>query len=204
MDTPLPAEPRTKAAFVPCPVCDGRMRVTLVDDWQETGIAIPIVDCGNPWHYTNVERGAAAPEPRPDLREALERLVEHFEWYAPKNDEATDVLEQARAALAATPPAPDCRDGHDMRLTTDFDGEPFRCSRCRATPPAQPLPTEPDWGRMAYVLGLIGPVDTDDTEDAFVAYAEDIRAHYRRSDLETDSQYAAYVSRLSEARDAAT
>jgi len=54
---------------------------------------------------------------------------------------------------------------------------------------------------MAYVLGLIGPVDTDDTEDAFVAYAEDIRAHYRRSDLETDPEYAAYVSRLSEARD---
>lgn len=176
--------------------------------------------------------------PRPDLREALERIREHAErlhldlvYVGPGAilDDPWSLLSAAEpsvparcaecseievnrvhneptlsayhpfAALATTPPAPEpceiCgKPGHSVDACPAAEWGTL-------TPPAQPLPTEPDWGRMAYVLGLIGPVDTDDTEDAFVAYAEDIRAHYRRSDLETDSQYAAYVSRLSEARD---
>lgn len=53
-----------------------------------------------------------------------------------------------------------------------------------------------DWGRLAYVLALIGPVDIDDTEDAFVAYTEEIRKRYLASGLEDDPQYANYVARL--------
>ena len=38
----------------------------------------------------------------------------------------------------------------------------------------------------------------DDSEDAWVAYTEDIRDHYLRDDLESDPQYADYLARLAE------
>jgi hypothetical protein len=42
--------------FEHCPVCGSALRMTLLPDWQESGAAIPIVGCGNPWHYTNIEQ----------------------------------------------------------------------------------------------------------------------------------------------------
>ena len=40
--------------FLNCPNCRKRQIVQMPDDWQaqvEAGAAIPIVGCGNPWHY---------------------------------------------------------------------------------------------------------------------------------------------------------
>lgn len=47
--------------------------MTLVHDWREPSRAIPIVGCGNPWHYTNVhERSAGAAAPLGVPPEAIE------------------------------------------------------------------------------------------------------------------------------------
>lgn len=43
----------------PIPTCSSRERYPLPVDWQEAvhrGERIPIIGCGNPWHYTGVER----------------------------------------------------------------------------------------------------------------------------------------------------
>jgi hypothetical protein len=40
-----------------CPICKASVRVRLLDDWRERsqrGEPIPIVGCGNPWHYQGV------------------------------------------------------------------------------------------------------------------------------------------------------
>lgn len=43
-----------------CPVCGDPERCTLIDGWREVeATPIPIVGCGNPWHYTNVAKEAA-------------------------------------------------------------------------------------------------------------------------------------------------
>lgn len=37
-----------------CPVCGSGAKITLDRDWQErvgAGEALPVVGCGNPWHY---------------------------------------------------------------------------------------------------------------------------------------------------------
>ena len=49
----------TMIAFESCPACPATERKTMVADWQQLvdeGAAIDIVGCGNPWHYTNMER----------------------------------------------------------------------------------------------------------------------------------------------------
>lgn len=41
-----------------CPVCGQRERVTMAKNWQqqvEAGRVIEIVQCGNPFHYTNMD-----------------------------------------------------------------------------------------------------------------------------------------------------
>lgn len=47
--------------FETCPVCDNEARVVMVADWQERGEAIPIIGCGNPWHYGLGDAGVATP-----------------------------------------------------------------------------------------------------------------------------------------------
>ena len=45
--------------FEVCPNCDRPEQVTMRNDWQhavEDGAVIPIVGCGNPWHYNGVSR----------------------------------------------------------------------------------------------------------------------------------------------------
>jgi len=44
--------------FLLCPVCGSRERVELIADWQNLvqRQAIPIVGCGNPWHYIGLHR----------------------------------------------------------------------------------------------------------------------------------------------------
>lgn len=40
--------------FIPCPECGRTARASLPPDWSslvDGGAAIPIVGCGNPWHY---------------------------------------------------------------------------------------------------------------------------------------------------------
>jgi len=78
MTTP-PRTPTTAAAPSLMPTliheCGHGTVVRLPDDWQqrvESGwYAIPIVACGNPWHYANLDRPAieaearAAPDPAP-------------------------------------------------------------------------------------------------------------------------------------------
>lgn len=47
----------------PCPYCGAAAVVRLSDDWREqarAGVAIPIVGCGNPWHYANLQPIAPA------------------------------------------------------------------------------------------------------------------------------------------------
>lgn len=50
--------------FVRCPVCGDPARAALVADWQrrvnEERMAIPIVGCGNPWHYVDADAPHAA------------------------------------------------------------------------------------------------------------------------------------------------
>ena len=40
-----------KVRFEKCPICDSGDIVKLPNGWAGDG-AIPIVACGNPWHYT--------------------------------------------------------------------------------------------------------------------------------------------------------
>ncbi len=43
--------------FLLCPVCHGDRIVRMPDDWGkqvEQGATIPIIGCGNPWHYANM------------------------------------------------------------------------------------------------------------------------------------------------------
>ena len=44
--------------FSLCKVCGSRERVELVENWQDLveRQAIPIVGCGNPWHYVGLYR----------------------------------------------------------------------------------------------------------------------------------------------------
>ena len=52
-----------RLAALPCPVCGDDTVIRLPDDWQaqvDAGAAIPIVGCGNPWHYAGVTLAAPA------------------------------------------------------------------------------------------------------------------------------------------------
>ena len=55
----LAAQADEYVTLEPCPGCGDLIRATLPDGWEQSvngtpGYAIPIVGCGNPWHY--VER----------------------------------------------------------------------------------------------------------------------------------------------------
>ena len=53
-------EPRVRAInFDRCQVCDSMAVVRLPDDWQEQERAIPVIACGNPWHYATRSLGDA-------------------------------------------------------------------------------------------------------------------------------------------------
>lgn len=48
--------------FAACPVCGSTTCVRLADGWQDevdAGASLPIVGCGNPWHYTTLSLGDA-------------------------------------------------------------------------------------------------------------------------------------------------
>lgn len=50
--------------FDVCPICGATTRVRLLDDWRERvnrGEPVPIVGCGNPWHYHGVGLGSGGP-----------------------------------------------------------------------------------------------------------------------------------------------
>ena len=57
----------------------------------------------------------------------------------------------------------DCRNGHDERMTLDFDGEPIRCIRCKAPAAArrEPLDVERTNRRAREIVGLdpAGPAE---------------------------------------------
>lgn len=58
---PLTLEPQTPQETAPCFVCGDPVTVALPADWQaqvEAGASIPIVGCGNPWHYGLGEPGS--------------------------------------------------------------------------------------------------------------------------------------------------
>ena len=88
MTTP-PRTPTTAAAPSLMPTliheCGHGTVVRLPDDWQqrvESGwYAIPIVACGNPWHYANLDRPAidaeAAAAERARIRSGLSALIVH-------------------------------------------------------------------------------------------------------------------------------
>lgn len=105
---PVPCQHLTATA---CPICGEDTVIRLPDDWQaqvEAGAAIPIIGCGNPWHYATID---AARSVTPDgLREAAQAVVDAWDaddqslgWNA---DTQTDLVDALRAALAhpATPP----------------------------------------------------------------------------------------------------
>lgn len=55
MTTPRTAD--DDGPFMLCPVCAKSEQVTMRPDWQalvEGGDAMPIVGCGNPWHYVDL------------------------------------------------------------------------------------------------------------------------------------------------------
>ena len=58
-------EPRDTASetmFEECFLCGSATRMTLASNWQSRvygGERIPIVGCGNPWHYTNLPETAS-------------------------------------------------------------------------------------------------------------------------------------------------
>jgi hypothetical protein len=60
-----PRTPRTEAgrlAFDDCPTCSDPSLVRLPADWQAqvgNSALIPIVGCGNPWHYVGIEAQAS-------------------------------------------------------------------------------------------------------------------------------------------------
>ena len=57
-----PITPNVVRAF--CPVCGSPDVIRLPDDWQEqvnAGKAIPIIACGNPWHYAKLDDANPAP-----------------------------------------------------------------------------------------------------------------------------------------------
>lgn len=47
----------TTMEFASCPECDSQTMVRLPDDWQAQELMIPIVGCGNPWHYATKSLG---------------------------------------------------------------------------------------------------------------------------------------------------
>ena len=46
-----------------CPICNDGVVIRLPDDWRaqvDAGSAIPIIGCGNPWHYADHTLGDAS------------------------------------------------------------------------------------------------------------------------------------------------
>jgi hypothetical protein len=58
--------------FQDCPLCGSASVMRLVKDWAD-GRPIPIVGCGNPWHYSLPNGAPLDIEPTPGLREATRR-----------------------------------------------------------------------------------------------------------------------------------
>jgi hypothetical protein len=58
----IPAGDPVGVAFDRCPACDRTVIARLPAGWQdETALAIPIVGCGNPWHYATRSMGDGPP-----------------------------------------------------------------------------------------------------------------------------------------------
>jgi len=53
-----------------CPVCGRSGLVRLAEDWQaqvDAGAAIMVIDCGNPWHYVNLDSPAYEMDDEPEV-----------------------------------------------------------------------------------------------------------------------------------------
>lgn len=48
-----------ETVFAACPECGSQLVARLVDDWQSRSAPIPILGCGNPWHYAVKSLGDA-------------------------------------------------------------------------------------------------------------------------------------------------
>lgn len=57
-----------------CPVCGSEEVRRLHDDWQTLDVAIPIIGCGNPWHYAT--RSLATPAPEATAADVLRELLD--------------------------------------------------------------------------------------------------------------------------------
>jgi len=58
----IAAEPPALDVFAACPVCGRIEQVEMRDGWQaavDAGATIPIIGCGNPWHYASLAREAS-------------------------------------------------------------------------------------------------------------------------------------------------
>jgi hypothetical protein len=103
-----PAAPTTPRAvqFARCPVCDNMAVVRLRDDWQKQNRSMPIIACGNPWHYATRSLGDA-PEAHSTPAEALtpEQLDRALtaSGFPPTPADALDVERLADALEAELP-----------------------------------------------------------------------------------------------------
>lgn len=107
MSEPPTTEPRRAIDFERCPVCDNMAVVRLPDDWQEQDRSIPIIACGNPWHYATRSLGdgpdAAPRAERLDverlLSESTARLVIAFRRWCQRQGVQPPTLDQYRRIL---------------------------------------------------------------------------------------------------------
>jgi hypothetical protein len=48
---PEPVNQAAPSPFLSCPVCGSASVMRFKPEWREHSSTIPIVGCGNPWHY---------------------------------------------------------------------------------------------------------------------------------------------------------
>jgi hypothetical protein len=104
-------------AAEPCSICGEDTVIRLPDDWQEqveAGAAIPIIGCGNPWHYANLD----GPEQAATLRAALDEAVpvafgvpDDGKWYEVRALIRRSPYGIAEAAVFALAAAKEVEDG---------------------------------------------------------------------------------------------
>jgi hypothetical protein len=107
---PTGSEPRTAPPpirFQRCEICDSQSIVRLPDDWQDrvdAGASLPIIGCGNPWHYDGLEAAASAAPLGLDVERlfrAIEGMgaIENGTWVSMQREDAEWIAaEYARLA----------------------------------------------------------------------------------------------------------